>query len=161
MMRDVAVLLPPDAVRQELLEIQIDDSASIYELKEAILKEVANVKAKDLIVSTAFGRRLVDRDSVSEIPWIPLGYTLPNIVVDVNALATTIGVTDYNTGLRKKVNIGLDCPVKVATGEDFVFKTMSDGSYAAIDGSTTARELTLATKKRNIELLVKKIPGGN
>ena len=117
-MRDVAVLLPPDTMRQELLEIQIDDSASIYELKEAILKEVENqnVKAKDLIVFTAFGRRLVDRDSVSEISGIPLGYTLPNIVVDVNALATTIGVTDNKTGLRKKVKIRLDCPVKVATG---------------------------------------------
>ena len=52
MMREVAVLLPPDTMKQEMLVITCD------------------VKTKDMILTTHTGQRLKDRDSVREIPEI-------------------------------------------------------------------------------------------
>ena len=52
MMREVAVLLPPDTMKQEMLAITCD------------------VKTKDMILTKHTGQRLKDRDSVREIPEI-------------------------------------------------------------------------------------------
>ena len=69
MMRVITVSLPPDAAKSKVAEIEIASNNSVYSLKEKILKEsnFNNLKTKDLTLMTS-GRRLVDRDRVSEIP---------------------------------------------------------------------------------------------
>ena len=68
MMRVITVSLPPDAAKSKVAEIEIASNNSVYSLKEKILKEsnFNNLKTKDLTLMTS-GRRLVDRDRVSEI----------------------------------------------------------------------------------------------
>ena len=55
MMRVITVVLPPDAAKSEVADIEIASNASIYSLKEKIL-EVSNfnyhLKTKDLTLLT-------------------------------------------------------------------------------------------------------------
>ena len=55
-MQEVSVLLPPDTMKQEMLEIPNTTTC--------------DVNAKDMILTTYAGQRLKDKDSVREIPKI-------------------------------------------------------------------------------------------
>ena len=94
MMRVITVSLPPDAAKSKVAEIEIASNNSVYSLKEKILKEsnFNNLKTKDLTLMTS-GRRLVDRDCVSEIPELA---DEPMVKVIATKKAATIQGVPFN-----------------------------------------------------------------
>ena len=116
MMQVISVSLPPDAAKSEVAEIDISSDASVYYLKEKILKEgnLNNLMTKDLTLMSN-GRRLVDRASVAEIPEL---LHEPMVVVVATKKAANVTMTnDADPSFKWDVTMGLDCPIKVMTDE--------------------------------------------
>ena len=145
MMRVISVVLPPDAAKSEVADIEIASNASIYSLKEKIL-EVANfnfhLKTKDLTLLTG-GRRLVDRACVSEIPEL---VDQPMVVVVATKIATSLTMrNDADPTFKWDVTMGLDCPIKVMTDEHQVHQVRGI-TRLAVTPETTPRMLKSQSK---------------
>ena len=128
-MRVISVVLPPDAAKSEVADIEIASNASICTLKEKIL-EVANfnfhLKTKDLTLLTG-GRRLVDRVCATKIA---ASLTMRN---------------DADPTFKWDVTMGLDCPIKVMTDEHQVHQVRGI-TRLAVTPETTPRMLKSQSK---------------
>ena len=144
MMRVITVSLPPDAAKSKVAEIEIASNNSVYSLKEKILKEsnINNLKTKDLTLMTS-GRRLVDRDCVSEIPEL---VDQPMVVVVATKIATSLTMrNDADPTFKWDVTMGLDCPIKVMTDEHQVHQVRGI-TRLAVTPETTPRMLKSQSK---------------
>ena len=86
MAHSVVVCLPPDAVKTEVTEIEVDAVDTVYALKEKIIAEMwsEDLRCKDLVLYCR-GRRLVDRDIVSELPKVDVVASKKAVTVEMRS----------------------------------------------------------------------------
>ena len=140
MAHSVVVSLPPDAAKTEVTEIKVDAVDTVYSLKEKIITEMKSedLRCKDLVIYCG-GRRLVDRDIVSE---------LPEPQVDVVARKKTVTVemrSENDPSFKWDIIMGKDCPLKVVTDEHVV-QHKKGLTRLVVSSDTTPRALKSRSK---------------